>query len=107
MLDKLREMTGGDEDRIKLYVAAFMEEMPSYADKLQKAIEEKDLENIRYVAHISKPLLSMMGFEDLHLQADQLEKRIRTGCSFSDEEASASTLHTSLIDAIEKLKKLQ
>ncbi len=79
MLDKLREMTGGDEDRMKVYVTTFMGEFPSYIEKLEAAIAENDRDGIRYVAHICKPLLSMMGFDELNIQADEIEKKIRSG----------------------------
>ena len=77
---------------MKIYISAFLEEMPGYCDILEKAIEENDHERISYVAHISKPLLSIIGFIDIYKNADQLENDIRSESNVSNISLQAEAL---------------
>ena len=104
MLDKLKDMTGGDEDRMKIYISAFLEEMPGYCDVLKKAIEEKDEEQINYVTHISKPLLSLMGFDDVYQKALQLENDIRKESINSEVSSQAELLLIEMRKTIDLLR---
>ena len=105
MLDKLREMTGNDDSRMNTYIQVFKEEMPEYCGILQKAIHEKNVESIAYVAHISKPLLEMFGFNTLHQQANNLELDITNGVTFNLIKEKAEHLLSEMKNTLEELKK--
>ena len=104
MLDKLKDMTGGDEARMKIYISAYLEEMPGYCDILKKAIEEKDQEQIKYVAHISKPLLSLMGFDKVYQMVGQLEDDIIKDSINSEVSSNAELLLTEMKKTIDLLR---
>ena len=105
MLDKLREMTGGDEERIKLYISTFLEEVPEYCALLDEAIKSKDFEKIRYIAHISKPLLTMMGFDNLHKLADDVETDIRNDAESDQIINRSQSLLAQMNETVESLSE--
>lgn len=104
MLDKLREMTGGDEERLKMYVSLYLESMPEYCDLMEKAITEGDLEQIKYSAHASKPLFSTLGFDRLYNEADSIEIDIRGKGEHKSIIQKAEALLTSMKETISLLK---
>lgn len=58
-LHRVREMADGDEDFIMAIAAAFLEEIPEDAEKLKKAVAEKDFYNAYQAAHKMKPTVDL------------------------------------------------
>lgn len=105
MLDKLREMTGGDEERIKVYVALYLESMPEYCKQLKTSIDSCDFNGIQKAAHSIKPLLSTMGLDELYQSATQLETNILEKNSGANILQSAVDLLHSLETSISETRK--
>src|SRR5690606_17541996 len=58
-LDRVRELADNDEDFIAALAAAFLEEVPEDAERLKKAVAEKDYYNAYQAAHKMKPTVDL------------------------------------------------
>jgi HPt (histidine-containing phosphotransfer) domain-containing protein len=58
-LFRVRELADGDEDFILALASAFLEEVPEDAERLKKAVAEKDFYNTYQAAHKMKPTIDM------------------------------------------------
>lgn len=77
MLDKLKEMTGGDEARIRIYIDLYKGTLPEHSKTIQRSIDEKNLEELRQAVHSCKTLFSTMGLDELHQMAAEIEAEIK------------------------------
>ena len=76
MFDRLKEMTGGDEDRIQIYINLYTSTLPEYSSAITRSLREDDKEQLRQAVHSCKTLFSTMGFDDLFKLAEELESNI-------------------------------
>ena len=104
MLDKLREMTGGDDERMKMYLSLYLESMPEYCKQLKSSIDNSDFNGIQNAAHSSKPLLSTLGLDELYQSATQLETNIREKNSGANILQSATDLLHSVETSISEIR---
>ena len=58
-LFRVRELADNDEDFIAALAAAFLEEVPEDAERLKKAVAEKDYYNTYQAAHKMKPTVDL------------------------------------------------
>lgn len=58
-LYRVRELADNDEDFIASLAAAFLEEVPIDAERLKKAVAEKDYYNAYQAAHKMKPTVDL------------------------------------------------
>ncbi len=58
-LFRVRELADNDEDFIAALAAAFIEEVPVDAERLKKAVTEKDYYNVYQAAHKMKPTIDL------------------------------------------------
>jgi len=58
-LHRVREMADNDEDFVAALVAAFLEEVPEDAQRLKKAVAEKDYHEAYQAAHKMKPTIDL------------------------------------------------
>ena len=72
-LDKIHEMAEGDEDFVTSVVSVFLEEVPADLDGLEKAIAERDYENVYKLAHKIKPNVDILGMEQTRARALEIE----------------------------------
>lgn len=79
-LARIRDLADGDESFIQALAAAFLEEVPEDAARLEKAVAEHDFYNTYQAAHKMKPTIDMFELgvlEDLIVVQDwgKLEKK--------------------------------
>lgn len=72
-LHKVNELADGDEDFVMSIITVFLEEIPEDLKGLEKAVSEKDYDQIRKLAHKIKPNVELMGMEDTRANAYALE----------------------------------
>ena len=72
-LDKIKEMAEGDEDFILSVISVFLEEVPIDLEGLEKAIQEKNYEQIYKLAHKIKPNVDLLGMEQTRATALEIE----------------------------------
>ncbi len=58
-LFRVRELADNDEDFIATLAAAFLEEVPEDAERLKKAVAEKDYREAYQAAHKMKPTVDL------------------------------------------------
>lgn len=58
-LYRVRELADNDEEFIATLAAAFLEEVPEDAERLKKAVAEKDYYNAYQAAHKMKPTIDL------------------------------------------------
>jgi len=58
-LHRVRELADNDEDFIKSLAEAFLEEVPEDAERLKKAVAEKDYHTAYQAAHKMKPTVDL------------------------------------------------
>ena len=58
-LHRVRELADNDEDFVAALAAAFLEEVPVDAERLKKAVAEKDYYNAYQAAHKMKPTVDL------------------------------------------------
>lgn len=72
-LDKLNEMADGDQDFIQSVVSVFLEEVPVDLNDLEKALEERNYEQVYKLAHKIKPNVDLLGMEQTRAVALEIE----------------------------------
>lgn len=70
-LDKINEMAEGDEEFVISVISVFLEEVPEDLELLEKAIAQRNYENVYQLAHKIKPNVDLLGME--HARATALE----------------------------------
>ena len=79
-LFRIRELADNDEDFIATLAEAFLEEVPEDAERLKKAVAEKDFYNAYQAAHKMKPTIDLfeLGVLDILIEVQdwgKFEKR--------------------------------
>ncbi|MCF8272503.1 MAG: Hpt domain-containing protein [Flavobacteriaceae bacterium] len=79
-LYRVKELADNDQDFINALAAAFLEEVPEDAERLKKAVAEKDYYNAYQAAHKMKPTIDLfeLGVLDILIEVQdwgKFEKR--------------------------------
>jgi PAS domain S-box-containing protein len=91
-LTEIKKIAGGDKDFIKQMISIFLDQIPQSLAQINQAIETKDFERVKSVAHQMKPSIDIM-------QIDSLKKEVR----FVEENAGNQTNLEQLPEFITKL----
>ena len=73
-LTYLKNFCEGDEVRMKKYIDMFLDAIPSFQQKIDKAILENDFEEMGDQVHAFRPKLVMMGMNEAQELASEIEK---------------------------------
>jgi len=103
MLDNLERLTGGDKERMELYLSTFKEGIGEYIKLLKVAIADKNIENISYTIHVSKPLFTLVGLKNLYNKACDIENSIDSNKDLSEITEKASSLLSKMEISLEDL----
>ncbi len=103
MLDNLERMTGGDKERMQLYLSTFKEGIGEYIKLLKVAIADKNIENISYTIHVSKPLFTLVGLKKLYDRACEIENSIDSNKDISEITEKASSLLSKMEISLENI----
>jgi HPt (histidine-containing phosphotransfer) domain-containing protein len=60
----LKQLTNGNEEKMKKYINMFLDNAPKLLDNIDKALAIKDYPTIKIAAHSLKPQLSYMGVKE-------------------------------------------
>lgn len=102
-LYRVREMADGDEDFIAALAAAFLEEVPEDAERLKKAVAEKDYYTAYQAAHKMKPTVDLfeLGVLSNLIEVQDWGKFEKTGLDISDQ---LDIVMTAVDQAVEEIK---
>ena len=104
-LDKINEMAEGDEDFVTSVVSVFLEEVPVDLDGLEKAIAERDYENVYKLAHKIKPNVDILGMEQTRARALEIETMGKNTASIDEIEEKFPMLKKDVLQVVAELKK--
>ncbi|MCV6628727.1 MAG: Hpt domain-containing protein [Flavobacteriaceae bacterium] len=72
-LDKINELSGGDQDFLVSVISTFLEEIPSDLEVLKNAVTAQDFTQIYQFAHKIKPNVDLLGMETARANALEIE----------------------------------
>ncbi|MFC4222115.1 Hpt domain-containing protein [Flagellimonas marina] len=104
-LDKINEMAEGDEDFVTSVVSVFLEEVPADLDGLEKAIAERDYENVYKLAHKIKPNVDILGMEQTRARALEIETMGKNTASIDEIQEKFPMLKKDVLQVVAELKK--
>ncbi|MBD0833061.1 Hpt domain-containing protein [Aestuariibaculum sediminum] len=88
-LHRVKELADNDEDFIKTLAEAFLEEVPEDAERLKKAVAEKDYETAYQAAHKMKPTIDLfeLGVLDTLIEVQDWGKFRKTDMDITNQLA--------------------
>lgn len=104
-LNKIDEMAEGDQDFVVSVVSVFLEEVPVDLEGLEKAINERDYENVYKLAHKIKPNVDLLGMEQTRAMALEIETLGKNNGSIEEIEEKFPLLKKDVLQVISELKK--
>lgn len=104
-LEKLIESTGGNEDRIKLYLETYVEGVNEQLPNLTMAIEKSDYPNIRTIMHSLKPLFTILGFDEIWQKANEIETNVDLNQQIESIKGDASIVLKMLKNSVTEIKE--
>ncbi|MGC1205289.1 MAG: Hpt domain-containing protein [Flavobacteriaceae bacterium] len=86
-LHRVRELADNDEDFIATLAEAFLEEVPVDADRLKKAVAEKDYQEAYQAAHKMKPTIDLfeIGVLETLIEVQDWGKFTQTNVDVTDQ----------------------
>jgi two-component system, sensor histidine kinase and response regulator len=99
-MKKVLELMDNDIELFGDMVQIFLEDYPGYLEKLGSAISAKDDDNIRFLAHTLKGMLSVFSVPDIAAIAEKIEKQ-----ASSDHQENYAQLQEGLLWLTDMLKK--
>lgn len=95
-LDRVRAMADNDEDFIMALAAAFIEEVPEDAERLRKAVPERDFYETYQAAHKMKPTIELF---DLGVYDELIE--VQDWGKFEQEDKNVDDQLAKVLEAVE------
>jgi len=96
-LFRVRELADNDEEFIATLAAAFLEEVPEDAERLKKAVADKDYREAYQAAHKMKPTIDLF---ELGVLATLIE--VQDWGKFEKRDLDIKPQLDTVIDAVEK-----
>lgn len=106
MLNKLKEITKGDEKRMALYVETYIERMTESLSLLKEAVENEDYQEVESIAKEAKSLFEHMGFDELWKMANHVEKSVKKRGRHEIIQEHAAFLITDIQESLDLLEDL-
>lgn len=104
-LDKIHEMAEGDEDFVHSVVSVFLEEVPQDLEALEKAIQQKEYEQVYKLAHKIKPNVDLLGMEQARAAALEIETLGKEAGNDGQIRDLFPLLQKDILQVIAELKK--
>lgn len=103
-LDKLAELSGGDEEFIASVVSVFLDETPNDLQSLKEAVANSDFEGIYQHAHKIKPNVDLLGMEDTRIKVLAIETQGRGDKDMTIVNTLFPDVEENIVKAMEELK---
>lgn len=103
-LEKVREISGGDESFVSIIVETFLSEIPPDLESMQNAIANNNHKMAYQFAHKMKPNLDMFGI-DLLKQIKAMEKWSNTDKPTSAIQSQLDDITNTLTIVLQELKE--
>ncbi len=104
-LDKLNELSGGDQDFITSILTVFVEETPQDLSHLKLAIEVEAYDAIYQHAHKIKPNVDLLGMDETTAQILAIETEAKNDKNLSRIKSLYPKIEESITACIAQLKE--
>ncbi|MEM9144465.1 MAG: Hpt domain-containing protein [Bacteroidota bacterium] len=104
-LDKINEMAEGDQDFINSVISVFLEEVPQDLQGLERALEEKNYDQVYKLAHKIKPNVDLLGMEQTRAAALEIETLGKKEANMAEIEKIFPVLKKDVEQVISELRK--
>ena len=102
-LDKIREISGGDESFVKEMVDLFLKDVDANREAFNEMFKQDDMDGIAKLAHKIKPSIDLLGIEII--QEDIRELRTEAENQSGNVPELISKVNEGLQKAAEELRK--
>lgn len=103
-LDKINDLSGGDQDFLVSVISTFLEEIPNDLEVLRTAVTSKDYTQIYQFAHKIKPNVDLLGMELARANALEIETIGKTSKDIDRINQLFPLLEKDVLQAITELK---
>ncbi|WP_417611671.1 hypothetical protein [Owenweeksia hongkongensis] len=107
MLNKLKEVTGGDKKQMQLHIDSYIDGMTGRVNSLKNALEQENYQGIGNIVMKAKPHFITMGFDDLYRLANHVERSVNKIYSKDMVKEHTRDLINDLEASIEKVKRVK
>ena len=107
MLNKLKELTGGDDKEMQFYLDSYIDGMTGRINSLNNALEEENYHAIGNIVAKAKPHLQSMGFDDLWKLANHIERSVNKIYSKEMVKEHTRDFINDLQESIEQAKSIR
>jgi HPt (histidine-containing phosphotransfer) domain-containing protein len=104
-LDKLNELSGGDQDFINSIISVFVDETPQDLSDLKLAIEVQAFDAIYQHAHKIKPNVDLLGMDETTAHILSIETEAKSDKNIGRIEKLFPKVEASIKDCIAQLKE--
>jgi HPt (histidine-containing phosphotransfer) domain-containing protein len=104
-LIQLDELSGGDQEFIKMMVDTFLEHTPGQLEELIKAHADGDLTKLGAIAHKIKPNIDMFGIKAIMDDIRDLEQLGKEGQNSEELKSKLDNVKAELLIAFEQLSQ--
>ncbi len=98
-------MAEGDEDFVLSVISVFLDEVPQDLEDLEKALGNKDYENVYKLAHKIKPNVDLLGMEQTRATALEIETLGKNAANSKKIEEIFPLLKKDVLQVVSELKK--
>jgi len=106
MLDKLKEITDGNEESIRLYIQSYIKVMTARIETIQYALSQDDYEKVLSTLQKAKPLLTTMGYDDILRMVNHVEMGIKKNYARPMTKENTLSLIDDIQESINRLRDL-
>ncbi len=107
MLDKIKELTGGDKNEMQRHIDSYIGSMTGRVNTLKNALDAESYHEIGQVVKNAKYQFESMGFDDLWKLANHIERTLNRVYSKDMVKEHTLDLINDLEASIDKLSKIK
>ncbi len=101
----LRQLTGGNNEKMQKYIGMFLDNAPKLLDNIDKGMENRDFPIVKIAAHSLKPQLSYMGVKEDVSKIFMIEQSAGSSAHFDSLPALIANLKRLCTKAFEELRQ--
>jgi signal transduction histidine kinase/DNA-binding NarL/FixJ family response regulator/HPt (histidine-containing phosphotransfer) domain-containing protein len=101
----LRQLTGGNNEKMQKYTGMFLDNAPKLLDSIDKGMENRDFPTVKIAAHSLKPQLSYMGVKEDVSKIFMIEQSAGSSAHFDSLPALIANLKRLCTKAFEELRQ--
>jgi len=101
----LRQLTGGNAEKMQKYIGMFLDNAPKLLDSIDKGLAARDFGTVKIAAHSLKPQLSYMGVKEDVSKIFLIEQSAGSSAHYDAIPPLVTNLNRLCAKAFEELKQ--